>query len=81
MPLIGPAPETIEGVFLQSAMSGIGLMSSGASGHLLACHVMGVKPQQQKLAQHMNAFVPNRFMDKTYMSSLGASGNSRMGQV
>lgn len=26
MPLIGPAPNTVDGVFLQSAMSGVGLM-------------------------------------------------------
>jgi glycine/D-amino acid oxidase-like deaminating enzyme len=26
MPLIGPAPNTVEGIYMQSAMSGIGLM-------------------------------------------------------
>lgn len=26
MPMIGPAPLTVDGIFLQSAMSGIGLM-------------------------------------------------------
>jgi hypothetical protein len=26
MPMIGPAPSTVKGVFLQSAMSGVGLM-------------------------------------------------------
>lgn len=26
LPLIGPAPDTVDGVFLQSAMTGVGLM-------------------------------------------------------
>ncbi|DBA04051.1 TPA: hypothetical protein N0F65_009398 [Lagenidium giganteum] len=80
MPLIGPAPNTIQGVFLQSAMSGIGLMSSGASGELLASHVMGIKPTHPKLAQHASAFLPERFLDKKYVESLG-EGRSCMGQV
>lgn len=26
LPLIGPAPQTVDGVYLQSAMTGVGLM-------------------------------------------------------
>ncbi|TMW56466.1 hypothetical protein Poli38472_006476 [Pythium oligandrum] len=80
MPMIGPAPSTVEGIFLQSAMTGIGLMSSGASGQLLAAHVMGQTPAHKKLAEHVNAFLPSRFEDAHYIRSL-AEGGSRMGQV
>ncbi|GLD93940.1 hypothetical protein PINS_up002545 [Pythium insidiosum] len=80
MPLIGPAPSTVEGIFLQSAMTGIGLMSSGASGQLLASHVMGETPSNKKIAQFMDAFLPVRFEDDAYVQSL-ANGRSLTGQV
>ncbi|KAF1334864.1 Oxidoreductase, partial [Globisporangium splendens] len=80
MPLIGPAPSTVDGVFLQSAMSGVGLMSSGASGQLLAAHVMGEQPKAERLAKYAHAFLPSRFEDKQYVASL-AGNRSRMGQV
>ncbi|KAJ0394692.1 hypothetical protein P43SY_005651 [Pythium insidiosum] len=80
MPLIGPAPSTVDGIFLQSAMTGIGLMSSGASGQLLAAHVMGQTPSNEKIARHMDSFLPSRFEDDAYVKSL-ANGRSLTGQV
>lgn len=102
MPLIGPAPSTVDGVFLQSAMSGVGLMyvtrqwtlsegqtqmvvcgstrSSGASGQLLAAHVMGETPRAPRLAEVADAFLPSRFEDRAYVASL-AGDRSRLGQV
>lgn len=79
MPLIGSAPSTIEGVFLQAAMSGIGLMSSAASGELLAAHVLRDVSLMSKL-QYASSFNPSRFEDQIYVQSLG-DNLTKMGQV
>ncbi|KAL4165161.1 hypothetical protein KRP22_003892 [Phytophthora ramorum] len=81
LPLIGPAPSTIGGIFLQSAMTGVGLMSSGASGHLLATQVMGEKLEGCGLADHVDAFLPSRFEDQAYVDFLSDGGGAACGQV
>ncbi|KAG7401505.1 hypothetical protein PHYBOEH_001050 [Phytophthora boehmeriae] len=81
LPLIGPAPNTVDGIFLQSAMTGVGLMSSGASGHLLASHVMGEKLEGCGLADHVDAFLPSRFENQDYLNYLSDGGGAACGQV
>ncbi|KAG2791111.1 hypothetical protein PC129_g8329 [Phytophthora cactorum] len=81
LPLIGPAPNTIGGVYLQSAMTGVGLMSSAASGHLLATHVMGETLEGCGLANHVDAFLPSRFEDQAYVDFLSDGGGAACGQV
>ncbi|RLN58602.1 hypothetical protein BBJ28_00009105 [Nothophytophthora sp. Chile5] len=81
LPLIGPAPSTVGGIFLQSAMTGVGLMSSGASGHLLASHVMGQKLEGCGLANHVDAFLPSRFENQEYVDFLSDGGAAVCGQV
>ncbi|KAE8963349.1 hypothetical protein PR003_g30412, partial [Phytophthora rubi] len=81
LPLIGPAPSTIGGIFLQSAMTGVGLMSSAASGHLLAAHVMGETLEGCGLANHVDAFLPSRFEDQAYVDFLSDGGGAACGQV
>ncbi|GMF43110.1 unnamed protein product [Phytophthora fragariaefolia] len=81
LPLIGPAPSTIGGVYLQSAMTGVGLMSSMASGHLLAAHVMDEKLEGCGLANYVDAFLPSRFEDQAYVDFLSDGGGAACGQV
>lgn len=81
LPLIGPAPSTVDGIYLQSAMTGVGLMSSGASGHLLASHVLGEKLQDCGLADHVDAFLPSRFENQEYLDFLSDGGAAACGQV
>lgn len=60
-PLIGPAP--IEGAYLMGAFSGFGIMTSCASGELLAAHVTGAA-----LPEYASAFVLERYDDPDYIA-------------
>jgi glycine/D-amino acid oxidase-like deaminating enzyme len=66
-PLIGALP--IEGVYVLGALSGTGIMSSHASGELLALHVTG-KP----LPDYASAFLPSRFDSAEYVAQVEAWG-------
>jgi hypothetical protein len=52
-----------------------GIRSSGASGELLASHVL----KQSQALEHADAFLPSRFDDPEYVKSL--EGRSCLGQV
>jgi glycine/D-amino acid oxidase-like deaminating enzyme len=58
-PLIGPLP--IAGVFVLGALSGMGVMSSHASGELVALHVTG-----ERLPDYARWFLPSRYDDPAY---------------
>ena len=59
-PLIGPLP--IEGVFVNAAYSGFGIMTACAGGELLAAHVT-----QSPLPHYSDALAPARFDDPAYL--------------
>ena len=72
-PLIGPT--TIEGVYVQGALSGFGIMASQAAADLLAAHLLDLP-----LPDYAAAFHPARFGDPSYQRIL-ATLDPRSGQL
>jgi len=66
-PLVGPTE--VPGLFLMSAFSGFGMMSSSAAGELLAAHVTGAT-----LPSYAAALLPARFADPAYLARLATWG-------
>ncbi len=66
-PLVGPTE--VPGLFLMSAFSGFGMMSSSAGGELLAAHVTGAA-----LPDYAGAFAPARFADPAYLARIARWG-------
>ncbi|MGV3710174.1 MAG: NAD(P)/FAD-dependent oxidoreductase [Gemmatimonas sp.] len=66
-PLIGALP--VEGLYVVGALSGTGIMSSHASGELLALHVTG-----KALPDYARAFLPSRFDSAAYVAQVEAWG-------
>jgi glycine/D-amino acid oxidase-like deaminating enzyme len=62
-PLAGPLP--VDGAYVCGAVSGYGLMASGAVGELLAAHVT-----HSALPDYASAFSPDRYNDPAYRKSL-----------
>jgi len=62
-PLVGPLP--IDGAFVHGALSGYGLMASGATSELAALHITG-----GKLPEYAGAFHPIRFEDEEYLAKI-----------
>jgi glycine/D-amino acid oxidase-like deaminating enzyme len=62
-PLVGPT--AVEGLYLLSALSGYGMMSSSACGELLAAHLTGAA-----LPAYAPAFAPRRFEDPAYRAAV-----------
>ncbi|OQR91772.1 oxidoreductase [Achlya hypogyna] len=84
IPLIGAFAESVDGLYFQAAMSGVGLMSSAASGELLAATVMGDVQYQDSatplpFASYADALSPNRFQDSSYLESI--AGMQTSGQM
>ncbi|OQR81828.1 oxidoreductase [Thraustotheca clavata] len=75
MPLIGNYSNGVDGLYFQAAMTGVGLMSSAASGELLAATVMN-DIQYQNVSNmppfeaYADALSPNRFCDESYLESI-----------
>jgi glycine/D-amino acid oxidase-like deaminating enzyme len=79
-PLIGPiAEEQYEDLYIISALSGMGMISSGISGELLAAHLF----KDQNLLNSMKSFAPqlhpNRY--ETFPESYFESLNAKTGQL
>jgi len=68
-PLAGPLP--VEGAYVCGAVSGYGLMASGAMGELTAAHIT-----QSRLPEYATQFVLARYDDPAYQQLLKSWGNS-----
>jgi glycine/D-amino acid oxidase-like deaminating enzyme len=85
MPLIGATSDAADGLFFQAAMTGVGLMSSAASGELLAAVVSkdisyGDDPklhQNVPFAAYADALSPQRFHDANYVALLSGRPHTR----
>ncbi|EQC24940.1 hypothetical protein SDRG_17177 [Saprolegnia diclina VS20] len=83
-PLIGRFAQSVDGLYFQAAMTGVGLMSSAAAGELLAATVMGDVDFESPstpppFAAYADALSPNRFQDEAYRESI--AGMQTSGQM
>ncbi|CAK4082555.1 unnamed protein product [Aphanomyces euteiches] len=86
IPLIGRSTNSVDGLYFQAAMTGVGLMSSAAAGELLAATVLddvrygaAIDPSKP-YALYADALSPARFDDVSYVASL-SSDRQTSGQV